>query len=67
MDKKETLIRDIESLLNGYDGLKNTTIDPAMLSFLDEAALKSIIASLLEQKEQIVESNLAWLEQFKKY
>jgi hypothetical protein len=34
---------------------------------MDESALKGIIDSLLRQKEKTVESNLDWLEQFKKY
>lgn len=67
MGNKETLIRDIESLLNSYEGQSSTTIDPKMLSFLDEASLRSIIESLLKQKEKAVENNLEWLEQFKKY
>lgn len=65
MSKKEELISDIEKLLNGYGG--DTHINPDMLAFMDEQTLKSIIVSLLEQKEKTVESNLEWLEQFKKY
>jgi len=65
VSKKEELIHDIEKLLNGYGG--DTHINPDMLAFMDEQTLKSIIVSLLEQKEKTVESNLEWLEQFKKY
>jgi len=64
---KEALIADIEKLLNSYAGQHPTRINPAMLSFMDEHTLRSIIASLLEQKEKTVESNHEWLEQFKKY
>ncbi len=67
MDTKAELIADIEKLLNGYDGQPPTHINPALLSFMDEQTLRSIIASLLEQKERTVEDNLEWLEQFKKY
>ncbi len=67
MNKKEELVADIEALLNSYEGQHPTQIDPALLSFMDEQTLKSIIVSLLEQKENTVESNLEWLEQFKKY
>ena len=67
MSKKQELIADIEKLLNSYGGHNTTHINPALLSFMDEETLKSIIASLLEQKEKTVESNLEWLEQFKKY
>jgi hypothetical protein len=66
-EKKEELIRDIEKLLNGYEGQRPTHIDPALLSFMDEKTLRSIIASLLDRKEKVVEENLEWLEQFKKY
>ena len=67
MNTKEKLIHDIETLLNGYEGLHPTHINPEMLAFMDEHTLRSIIASLLDQKEKTVESNLEWLEQFKKY
>jgi hypothetical protein len=64
---KEDLIHDIEQLLNSYEGGSQTSIDVNMLSFMDENSLKSIIDSLLKQKERVVEENLEWLEQFKKY
>lgn len=66
-NKKHQLIADIETLLNSYEGGSATHIDPSMLEFMDEATLKSIIDSLLRQKEKTVESNMDWLEQFKKY
>ena len=65
--KKHQLIADIETLLNSYEGGSVTHIDPSMLEFMDEDTLKSIIDSLLRQKEKAVESNLDWLEQFKMY
>ena len=65
---KEELIKDIETLLNGYDDkLPRTQINPALLAFMDEETLKSIIGSLLRQKENVNEDNKEWLEQFKKY
>lgn len=67
MSTKTELIADIEKLLNGYGDQKPTTINPALLSFMEVDDLKAIIASLLDQKERVVESNLEWLEQFKKY
>ncbi|MEJ2468016.1 MAG: hypothetical protein P8Y65_10345 [Campylobacterales bacterium] len=67
MSTKQELIADIENLLNSYDGEKTTHINPDLLAFMDEQTLKSIIESLLEQKEKTVESNHEWLEQFKKY
>ncbi len=63
---KQLLITDIEKLLNSYEGGSITHIDPSMLEFMDEGTLKSIIDSLLRQKENVNESNLEWLEQFKK-
>ena len=65
--RKEQLIHDIENLLNSYEGGSETHINPDLLAFMDEETLKSVIDSLLRQKEKTVESNLEWLEQFKKY
>ncbi len=64
-ENKQLLITDIENLLNSYEGGSVTHIDPSMLVFMDEDTLKSIIGSLLRQKETVNESNLEWLEQFK--
>ncbi len=64
---KHQLIKDIEKLLNSYEGLKDSTINAAILEYMDEEALKSIIGDLLKQKENSVTSNLDYLEQFKKY
>ncbi len=63
----EQLISDIENLLNRYEGVKPTHIDPALLQFMDRSTLLSIIDSLLRQQEKTNESNLEWLEQFKQY
>ncbi len=63
---KEQLIRDIEQLLNRYEGLRPTHIDPKLLHFMDEATLRHIIDSVLRQQEKTNETNLEWLEQFKK-
>lgn len=64
---KEQLISDIENLLNRYDGLRPTHIDPALLQFMDRNTLLSIIDSILRQQEKTNESNIEWLEQFKKH
>lgn len=64
---KEQLIHDIENLLNRYGGLKPTHIDPALLHFIDRHTLLSIIDSILRQQEKTNESNIEWLEQFKKH
>ena len=66
MTNKEVLLHDIENLLNTYEGGSVTHINPAMLEFMDEETLKGIINSLLNQKEQVNQSNIEWLEQFKK-
>ena len=62
---KEILIHDIEQLLNSYDGISQTQINPELLSFMDETTLKSIISDLLDQKERVNDENREWLEQFK--
>ncbi len=64
---KEQLISDIENLLNRYEGLKPTHIDPSLLQFLDRSTLLNIIDSILRQQEKTNESNIEWLEQFKQY
>ncbi|WP_457746291.1 hypothetical protein [Sulfurimonas sp.] len=65
MQKKEQLIQDIENLLNSYEGISPTHIDPALLEFMDEKTLIEIIGSLLDQKEELKETDRDWLEQFK--
>ena len=63
--KKEQLIDDIQNLLNSYSGLNPTSINPALLEFMDETTLKDIIGSLLDEKEQLHDVDKQWLEQFK--
>ena len=65
MNNKSRLIEDIQNLLNSYEGIPATSINPELLDFLDEETLKSIIGSLLDQKELAKESDIKWLEQFK--
>jgi len=65
LSKKEQLINDIQNLLNTYEGVHRTNINPNLLEFMDEKTLISIIDSLLKQKEDAKESDIAWLEQFK--
>ncbi|MFA5462196.1 MAG: hypothetical protein WC274_08985 [Sulfurimonas sp.] len=67
MTRKEQLINDIQNLLNSYEGIHKTDINPELLKFMDEETLLSIIGSLLDQKENSKESDLEWLETFKKY
>lgn len=65
--KKDELILDIQNLLNSYRGVETTVINPKMLEFMQEDDLKSIINSLLNQKEDLQKnSDIEWLEKFKK-
>ncbi|MCX6051397.1 MAG: hypothetical protein NTZ60_02690 [Campylobacterales bacterium] len=64
--RKRQLIEDIQNLLNTYSGVSATTINSELLEFIDENTLISIIDSLLVQKEEAKESDLEWLEKFKK-
>ena len=65
--RKQQLIDDITQLINSYEGIAPTTINPDLLEFMDEAILISIIDSLLQQKEQQSQNiDTEWLEQFKK-
>lgn len=62
---KEQLIIDIQNMLNRYDGVKPTTINPSLLEFMDRETLIHIIESLLKQQENVNEDNVEWLQQFK--
>lgn len=64
---KQQLITDIENLLNTYQDVKPTYINPKLLEFLDTDTLKQIIHSLLNQQEKCNDDNIEWLEQFKKH
>lgn len=65
--KKQQLIKDIQNLLNTYEGIHKTDINSNLLEFMDEETLISIIDNLLTQKEDSIRSNTKWLEKFKKY
>ena len=66
MNRKNQLIEDIQNLLNTYDNVNSTSINPNLLEFMNEDTLVSIIESLLTQKEEAKESDIEWLEKFKK-
>ncbi len=63
--RKKRLIKDIQDLLNSYDGISPTFINPALLEFMDEDTLVNIIGTLLDQKEENIKADTAWLEKFK--
>ena len=65
MSTKKQLVEDIQNLLNTYDGVAATDINPNLFEFMDQSTLLSIIDSLLSQKEDAKESDLEWLEKFK--
>lgn len=65
--RKTQLIEDIQNLLNSYDNENTTNINPNLLEFMDENTLINVIDSLLKQKEDLRETDTAWLENFKKY
>ena len=67
MTRKEELILDMQNLLNNYNGINKTSINPDLLEFMDEETLLSIIDSLLTQKEASKDLDIEWLEKFKKY
>lgn len=66
MNNKEQLILDIQNLLNRYNGIQKTALNPDLLAFMDEETLKHIVSDLLYQKEQEKDADIVWLEQFKK-
>ncbi|WP_297441215.1 hypothetical protein [Sulfurimonas sp.] len=65
MTRKAQLIKDIQNLLNSYEGIHKTSINPELLEFMDENTLKEIIGNLLDQKETIKEPDIEWLDKFK--
>jgi hypothetical protein len=65
MERKQQLIKDIQDLLNSYDGINPTSINPNLLEFMDEETLLNIIGSLLDQKEENSKADTEWLEKFK--
>ena len=63
---KEELLADIEKLIR-YDKSDKQTINPALLDYLDELSLISIMKKLLERVGTLSEEDKEWLQQFKKY
>ena len=51
-ERKQALIADIQNLLNTHEEVKITQINPALLEFMDEDTLISIIDNILSQKEK---------------
>ena len=62
---KEELLADIEKLI-AY-GREETTINPALLAYLEIDDLISTKKKLLERVGKLSEEDKEWLEQFKKY
>jgi len=62
---KEELLTDIEKLI-AY-GREESTINPALLEYLEIDDLISTKKKLLERVGKLSEEDKEWLEQFKKY
>ncbi len=62
---KEKLLADIEKLIS-Y-GREESTINPALLAYLEIEDLVSTKKKLLERVGKLSEEDKEWLEQFKKY
>lgn len=62
---KEELLADIEKLI-AY-GREETTINPALLAYLEIDDLISTKKKLLERVGTLSEADKEWLQQFKKY
>jgi len=60
---KQALLLEITALLNEYGS--DSSINPSVLEFLEEADLKSIKASLIESKKHHLDDK-EWLNSFKK-
>ena len=62
---KEELLADIEKLI-AY-GREESTINPALLAYLEIDDLISTKKKLLERVGKLSEEDKEWLQQFKKY
>ena len=62
---KEELLADIEKLI-AY-GREESTINPALLAYLEIDDLISTKKKLLERVGKLREEDKEWLQQFKKY
>lgn len=62
---KEELLADIEKLI-AY-GREETTINPALLAYLEIDDLISTKKKLLERVGTLSDEDKEWLQQFKKY
>ncbi len=62
---KERLLTEIEKLI-AY-GKEESTINPALLEYLEREDLQNIKTKLLERVGKLNTEDKAWLEQFKKY
>jgi len=62
---KEELLADIEKLI-AY-GREESTINPALLAYLEIDDLLSTKKKLLEKVGKLSDEDKEWLEQFKKY
>ena len=62
---KEELLQDIEDLIS-Y-GREESTINPALLKYLELEDLISTKKKLLERVGKLSDEDKEWLEQFKKY
>ena len=62
---KEELLADIEKLI-AY-GREETTINPALLAYLEIDDLIATKKNLLERVGKLSEEDKEWLQQFKKY
>ncbi|MEN8726705.1 MAG: hypothetical protein ABF276_01965 [Sulfurovum sp.] len=62
---KEELLADIEKLI-AY-GREETTINPALLAYLEIDDLIATKKKLLERVGTLSEEDKEWLQQFKKY
>jgi hypothetical protein len=62
---KEELLADIEKLI-AY-GREETTINPALLAYLEIDDLISTKKKLIERVGTLSEEDKEWLQQFKKY
>ncbi|WP_292663054.1 hypothetical protein [Nitratifractor sp.] len=63
-EKKRKMLQRIEELMS-Y-GEPTPTIEPSLLKYLDEAALRGILETLERRREKLIEDEKEWLAQFRK-
>ena len=65
MNKKENILKEIEALM-AYKPEQTSTINPDYLEYFELEELESIRDGLLQKFGRLKETDIEWLQQFKR-